>query len=121
VTAVDAMHELSIAMSILDVAEEEAARRGESRVAAVHLKLGPLSGVLKESLLAAFDLAREETPLKDCQLLIEEIPIVVYCPDCRAERSVISMQNMCCDVCGTPTPEVLTGRELEVFAMELCQ
>jgi hydrogenase nickel incorporation protein HypA/HybF len=121
VTAVDAMHELSIAMSILDVVEEESARHGDGRVAAVHLKLGPLSGVVKESLLAAFEMAREETPLKDCELLIEEIPIVVYCPVCATERSVVSIQNMCCAICASPTPEVLTGRELEVSAMELCQ
>ena len=85
-TAVDAMHELSIAMSILDVVEEESARHGDGRVAAVHLKLGPLSGVVKESLLAAFEMAREETPLKDCELLIEEIPIVVYCPVCATQN-----------------------------------
>jgi hydrogenase nickel incorporation protein HypA/HybF len=114
------MHELSIAMSILDVVEEECARRGEGRVAAIHLKLGALSGVVKESLLSAFELAREETDMKDCDLLIEEIPIVVYCPACGTERSVVSIQSICCAVCGTPTPEIVTGRELEVSAMELC-
>jgi hydrogenase nickel incorporation protein HypA/HybF len=56
------MHELSIALSILDVATEEAARRS-GRVLAVHLKLGPLAGVVKEALLSAYDLAREGTPL----------------------------------------------------------
>jgi hydrogenase nickel incorporation protein HypA/HybF len=117
---VNAMHELSIAISIFDVVEEELLRRGEERVAAVHLKLGPLSGVVKDSLMAAFDLAREETPWKDCRLVIEEIPIVVHCPVCNTKRSVISIQNMCCAVCASPTPDVLTGRELEVCAMELC-
>ncbi len=56
------MHELSIALSILDIAEEEAGDR-VGRVAAVHLKLGPLSGVVKEALLSAYDLAREGTAL----------------------------------------------------------
>jgi hydrogenase nickel incorporation protein HypA/HybF len=40
------MHELSIAMSIVELAEEEAERRGV-QVTAVHLKLGALSGVVK--------------------------------------------------------------------------
>jgi len=115
------MHELSIALSILDVMEEESKRQGDARVAAVHLKLGPLSGVVKESLLAAFDLAREGTPMQDCQLVIEEIPIVVNCPTCSVQRSIPSMQLMCCPVCSTPTPDVVTGRELEVSAMEFCQ
>ena len=115
------MHELSIALSVLDVAEEEADRRGGARIAAIHLKLGPLSGVVKEALLSAYDLARESTSLAACNLLIDEIPILAYCKYCRTERSVESMQMLCCAVCGTPTPDILTGRELEISAMEICQ
>ncbi len=56
------MHELSIAMSIVEMAEEEAERHG-GRVAAVHLKLGKLSGVVKEALLSSYEMACEDTPL----------------------------------------------------------
>ncbi len=56
------MHELSIAMSILDMAEEEAGRRS-AEVDVIHVKLGALSGVAKEALLSAYDLARTETTL----------------------------------------------------------
>jgi hydrogenase nickel incorporation protein HypA/HybF len=115
------MHELSIALSILDVVEEESERRNDARVASVHLKLGPLSGVVKESLLAAFELARDGTSLQDCELLIEEIPIVVYCPTCEIKTPIASMQQLFCPICATPTPDVISGRELEVSAMELCQ
>ena len=52
------MHELSIALSLLDLVEEEAERRGV-RVAAVHVRLGPLSGVVRDALVSAFELARE--------------------------------------------------------------
>src|SRR6202050_5864873 len=50
------MHELSIAMSIVELAEEEAERRSV-QVNAVHLKLGALSGVAKEALLSCYELA----------------------------------------------------------------
>ena len=43
------MHELSIAMSIAETAYEEAKQRGNVRVQAVHLRLGLLSGVVKEA------------------------------------------------------------------------
>ena len=46
------MHELSIAMSIVEMAEEEAAKHGGVQVTAIHLKLGALSGVVKEALLS---------------------------------------------------------------------
>ncbi len=59
------MHELSIAMSIVELAEEEAERRGV-QVTAVHLKLGLLSGVVKDALLSCHEIACEGTRLRGC-------------------------------------------------------
>lgn len=112
------MHELSIALSILDLAEEEAERLG-ARVTSIHLKLGPLSGVIGEALVSAYDLAREGTPFERASLVIEEVPVVVYCPTCRAEQTPISSFELICPACGGPTPEVVRGRELEVTALEI--
>ena len=112
------MHELSIALSILDLAAEEAERHG-GRVTAVHLKLGALSGVVKEALRSAYELAREGTPLARAELVVAETPLVVWCPACAAERTLASPQALCCPACGTPTPDVVSGRELEVVALEI--
>ncbi len=112
------MHELSIALSLLDLVEEEAARR-ECRVAAIHLRLGPLSGVVREALASAYELAREGTPMAETELVVEEVPVVVSCPACAAERTPISAFELRCSDCGTATPEVLSGRELEVVALEI--
>ena len=112
------MHELSIALSILDVVEEEAERQG-GRVAAIHLKLGPLSGVVREALLSAFDLAREGTSLAEADLIVEVVPIAAFCPACAVEVAPPSAQELCCPSCGAPTPEVRRGRELEVVALEI--
>lgn len=43
------MHELSIAMSVVEMAQEEAERRGNVKVEAVHLRLGLMCGVVKEA------------------------------------------------------------------------
>jgi hydrogenase nickel incorporation protein HypA/HybF len=112
------MHELSIALSILDIAEEEARRRN-GRVAAIHVKLGPLSGVLKEALLSAYELAREGTPLAQADLVIEEMPLIVHCAACDTERTLSAVWELYCPVCGGATPEVVGGRELEVHALEI--
>jgi hydrogenase nickel incorporation protein HypA/HybF len=113
------MHELSIAMSILDLAAEEAERQGGARVLEIHLKLGRLSGVVKEALLSAYELARESTALEEAQLVIEEVAVRVHCPACNTTRAVVSAQQLCCAECGTPSADVVSGRELEVFAMEI--
>jgi hydrogenase nickel incorporation protein HypA/HybF len=103
----------------LEVTEEEAERRGGVQVEAVHLRLGPLSGVVKEALLGAWELASEQTPFEKSRLVIEEVPIAVFCSQCQTERPVRSIQQMCCAECGTPAADVVRGRELLVSALEL--
>lgn len=112
------MHELSIAVSIVEAAEEEALQRGV-QVTAVHLKLGALSGVVKDALLSCYEMACEDSPLKGSRLLIEEVPVVVFCPKCQAQRALSSIQYFCCAECGAFTSEVVQGKELEVFALEV--
>lgn len=113
------MHELSIALGILDRVAEEAERHGATRVLAVHMKLGVFSGVVKEALLSAYNLARENTDLQDAELRIEEVPLQVHCPACAATRDVVSLQQLSCRQCGAPTPELISGRELEITALEI--
>ena len=67
------MHELSIALSIIEGVEEELALHPESHVTSVHLRLGPLSGVVKDALLFSWDVACEGTPLEGAALQIEEM------------------------------------------------
>jgi hydrogenase nickel incorporation protein HypA/HybF len=113
------MHELSIAISILDLAEEETRRHGCQHVFDINLRLGPLSGVVKEALISAFEIARLSSPFDKAQLVIEEIPVRVKCPTCQALRAVVSMQELCCVKCGAPSPDVVSGRDLEVVTMEI--
>src|SRR5437764_988218 len=100
------MHELSIAIGIVELAEEEAQRRGGCVVNAVHLKLGPLSGVVKSALLASFEMAREGTALNNANLIIEETPLVAYCENCRSENILPSMQRFVCPQCNLPVSDV---------------
>jgi hydrogenase nickel incorporation protein HypA/HybF len=113
------MHELSIAMSIVEMAQEEADQRGGVQVSAVHLKLGVLSGVVKEALLSAYEMACDDTPLKSSRLIIEEVPVVVFCPSCQRQRPLSSVQLFCCAECGTPASEIIQGKEIEVVALEI--
>ena len=112
------MHELSIAMSIVELAEEMTERRGV-QIDAVHLKLGALSGVVKTALLSCYEMACENTPLKGSRLVVEEVPVVIFCPSCRAQRPLSSVQLFCCPECGTPCSEIVQGKELEVVALEI--
>lgn len=114
------MHELSIALNILDAVADEAERRGGAEISAIHVRIGPFSEVVKESLLSAYELAREDSPLAEARLVVEEVPLVVYCDSCRAEQAVQSMQALCCPSCGTPA-RLVRGNELEITALEIVE
>lgn len=113
------MHELSIALSIVNGAEEEVKRQGGGRVCAVRVNIGPLSGVVKEALLFSYGLACEGTSLEGSSLLIEDIPVLIYCPACDREESPVSLQKLACARCGSPAARVTRGDELELVALEL--
>jgi hydrogenase nickel incorporation protein HypA/HybF len=112
------MHELSIAMSLVDVACAEAERLG-SQIDALYLRIGVLSGVVVEALEFSFDIAAAGRTIEGAKLIIERIPITARCPRCEAERIIPSMQHLRCPVCSTPTPDIVRGTELELFAMEV--
>ena len=112
------MHELSIAMGIVEAAMDEAKQR-DVQVSAVHLRLGALSGVVKDALLFSYEVACQDTPLEGSRLLIEEVLVAVFCPQCKAKRVLESVQSFTCPDCGSPTGDVLQGKELEVFALEV--
>jgi len=112
------MHELSIAMALVDMAAEEAEKRG-ARVVAAHVRLGILSGVVKEALVSAYQMASEGTAVEGTSLVIDEIPAIIHCAVCQQERRTRPHEWFLCDVCGTVATDLVRGRELELAALEL--
>ena len=113
------MHELSIALSIVRTACDETVRHGGGSVVAVHIKLGALSGVVREALLSAYELARADSQLAESELVIEEVPVQLYCDHCRRATPARSLQSLTCSCCGAASAKVVAGRELEITALEL--
>lgn len=68
------MHELSIAMSILESVEEEVEQRQCGTVEAVHIRVGEQSGVVPDALRFAYQVAVQETQFAGCRLVIEPAP-----------------------------------------------
>ena len=115
------MHELSVALALIELATEKAGEIGGGRVEAVHLRLGRLAGVAKDALAFSFDLASGGTPVDGARLVIEEVPVMVFCPECRAERAANEAGGLRCSVCGTLARDVTRGRELELTALEVSE
>jgi len=65
------MHELSIAVGLVDAICEELPKLGDVHIRSVHVTVGALSGVAPEALLFAFDVATSESPIAGARLEIE--------------------------------------------------
>jgi hydrogenase nickel incorporation protein HypA/HybF len=113
------MHELSIAIALVDLACEASADLGATRVDALHVRVGPLAGVVEEALSFSFELAAAGTPAEGARLLFERVPLVVFCSVCNEEKAISSPQHLRCPACDALTPEVRGGRDLQLTAVEI--
>ena len=112
------MHELSIAHSLVEIAEEAAAKAGVTRVTVVHLRLGVLSGVVRDALLFGFDVATVGTRLEGARLEIEDVPLQAYCANCDAVVTLPDPRRFRCPQCGAACRRIVTGQEIELAALE---
>jgi hydrogenase nickel incorporation protein HypA/HybF len=113
------MHELSVALSLLDGITEKAKREGIERVTAVHLRIGALSGIARDALAFSWDVATADTLAAGSELRIVDVPLAVFCESCASERAPSPGTGLVCPVCGHAAPKVVRGQELQIVAMEV--
>ena len=113
-----AVHELSIAQSILDTVLEQADKHGAVRVLRIHLRIGQLTAVVQEALDMAFEVLTRDTIAAHARITVERVPWRVRCSRCEHEYSV---QNdlPTCSRCGHLGGETLGGRELQFVEMDI--
>lgn len=112
------MHELTIASALVEQVNDLAKDRGAIGVAKIEIRLGAASG-LARSLYFCFPSAARATPCEAASLVIEEVPLVVMCQHCDAEKRPAALYNFRCPDCGRPTPKVLAGREMQLKSVDL--
>jgi hydrogenase nickel incorporation protein HypA/HybF len=83
------------------------------------LRVGALSGVVREALLFSYDLATEATALEGSKLIVEDMPVVVFCETCNKNVELPGIQSFRCPVCNTLSAAIKQGRELEVRSIEI--
>ena len=112
------MHELALARSLIELVDDHAAQHGDRQVCRIHVRLGQLSAMTR-ALYFCFGSASRGTRCEGALLEIEEVPLTVRCNNCQAVKAPSGRYNFRCPDCGLPTPEVVTGREMQLAAIEL--
>lgn len=113
------MHEMSIAIAVLEGACEAAAQEGGRAIAAGHLRVGVLSGVDPEALVMALSIAAEGTRADGARWAIKAVEARGWCGGCQALREPVADYDLRCRNCGAELGELREGRELELTAIEL--
>ncbi len=106
-------------MSLLEEIGDAARREGATSVSRVTLRVGRHSGVARDALLFAWELARADTVAQYAELAIEDVPLAVFCTTCDGERAPVQGGGLVCATCGNASPSVVRGRELELVSMEV--
>ena len=110
------MHELSIAMSIVDIASDYAQRHDARHVREVEIEVGNLSGVVVDALDLAMEAAVKNTICEGAAWQIKEVRAKVRCPESGKEYPVDSLFEPCPE-CGAYGHELLQGKELRVVSL----
>ncbi|MFN8257178.1 MAG: hydrogenase maturation nickel metallochaperone HypA [Bacteroidales bacterium] len=112
------MHELSIAMSILDIVSEYAAKEKAREVTEIEIELGSLSGVVCDSLVFALEVATKNTISENAEIIVTEIKAKARCRHC---EKTFEPENLfsACPYCKNSGYELLTGRELRVKSLKI--
>jgi hydrogenase nickel incorporation protein HypA/HybF len=113
------VHELSIALSVLDIVRGACEERGLAGVRAVRIRVGAATGLEPDSLRFAFDCSKAGTPAAEAALEIEAVPIGGHCDGCGAEFDTPERYVLSCPNCGGPRFRITRGDELQVIDLEV--
>jgi hydrogenase nickel incorporation protein HypA/HybF len=113
------MHEVSIALNLLEIIEKKCREEGCQTVEAVKVRVGNASGVQPEAFSFAFEVVKKDTLARDARLLIDLIPLGGTCLACGKHFETEEAYVLQCPYCGSPSLQVTQGYELEIVEMEV--
>jgi hydrogenase nickel incorporation protein HypA/HybF len=113
------VHEFAVAQNLLEIVEQEARPYSGARVTGITLRIGQLSTIVPDALRFAFEAITRGGIAEGAVLEIEEVPLTIRCRQCE-EEFTIDDPFMVCPRCGGSDVEMVSGRELEIRSMEIC-
>lgn len=110
------MHELSIVMSIVDIAQQQAMKAEAQAIEEIELDIGALSGIELDALEFAWPQGVKHTMLEKAVKKINRIEGRAECADCN-NRFTIENYYDACPECGGHLIHITQGKELRVRSL----
>ena len=114
------MHEMGIAQNILEIVRQSVPEGQAAAVRGIRVRIGQLSGIIPDSLDFCFSALVSDTEMSRARLVMDSIPMVSLCKDCRNQFEVRDY-NFSCPSCSGANLELVSGKELEVVEIELAE
>lgn len=112
------MHELSVALGIVRIAEEETKKAGATSVEAIDLEIGTLAGIEFDSLEYVWPAAVKDSVLEHAKRHISVVQGKAKCLDCEHEFEIDKYYDSC-PKCQSSLKGILQGKELRVKSLEV--
>lgn len=112
------MHELSIALGIVKIAEEESRKAAARKVVSIELEIGSMAGIELDALEFAWPVAVKDTVLQDATREIDWIEAKARCAECQTEFDVENSYDTC-PQCNSYFKDIYKGKELRVKSLEV--
>lgn len=110
------MHEFSIAMSIIEIAEAEADKANANAINELILDVGTMSGIEFYALDTALEMAIKNTMLEKAKITINKIQARAKCSKC---SNVFVIDNIFdpCPSCNSLYHDLQSGKELQIKSL----
>lgn len=116
------MHEVGIAMSVLEAGRRELERRPGSTLVSIGVRVGVLSGVDIEALRFAFNCIVTGTEDENVVFATESCPRVNRCESCGREfqsPAASPFLDASCPGCGSTQTSFVSGDQLDLAFVEI--
>lgn len=110
------MHELSIVLSIIQIAEKELAKNNASSIEEIEMDIGVLSNIEMSAFEFAWQQAVKGTVLENALKKINRINGKAQCLKCTTQFEIQNLYDDC-HKCGSHQTQILAGKELQVKSL----
>ena len=112
------MHEMSIALSIIDVAAEQAKMENASAITEIEIDIGTMSGIEITALNFAMEIAVIDSVLEKTKVKINQVKARSECIECGHIFDTESFVNPC-PKCNELNTRFISGKELQVKSITI--
>ena len=112
------MHELSIVTHVAKTLDEIAAENNLKKIGSVTLEVGEVSGIITDYFIDCYNYFKVRHPLlTDSKLILETIPAITFCEDCKQEYKTVEYGRIC-PYCHSENTFLLQGNECNIKQIE---